>query len=60
MSECKIVSIWCLVDSELKLFSVLANVDDNIDELARAIRLEKPALREFGTSNLVLWKVSLF
>ncbi|KIM71364.1 hypothetical protein PILCRDRAFT_93899, partial [Piloderma croceum F 1598] len=57
MSESKIVSIWCLVDSELKPFSVLANVDDNIDELVRAIRLEKPALREFGTPNLVLWKL---
>jgi hypothetical protein len=60
MSESKIVSIWCLVDNELKPFSILANVDDNIDELVRAIWFEKPALRESGTSNLVLWKASLF
>jgi hypothetical protein len=54
MSESIIFSIWCLIHSKLKPFSVLANVDDNMDKFVRAIRLEKPTLREFGTSNLVL------
>ena len=61
MSESKIADIWCLVHSEGKPFSVFENVDiSNIDELVRAIWFEKPALRESGTSNLVLWKVRLF
>lgn len=60
MSKSKIYSIWCFIDGELKPFSVLASVDDNIDNLLRAIRLEKPTLREFLASDLVLWNVRIF
>jgi hypothetical protein len=31
-----------------------------MEELGRAIRSEEPILRELGTSDLVLWKVSMF
>ena len=60
MSESKIYSIWCFIDGELKPFSVLAYVDDNMDDLLRAIRLETRTLRKFVASDLALWKVRIF
>jgi hypothetical protein len=58
--EGKFCTIWCLIDGESMPFTIIANVDDNMDELGMAIRFEKPTLREVGTSDLVLWKVSMF
>ena len=57
MPEDKIYSIWCLIDGESQPFTILAKVDDNVDDLKRAIRLESPSLRGAGPSGLLLWKV---
>jgi hypothetical protein len=56
----ELYSFWCIIDGESEPFSVVVDVDGNLDDLKRAIKSEKNALKVVDTSSIVSWKVRIF
>ncbi len=60
MQTTNLCELWCLLEGEANPFQVIADVGQDMYDLKKLIQGEKLALRSVGTSDIVLWKVSMF
>ncbi|KAF9345382.1 hypothetical protein BGX26_003215 [Mortierella sp. AD094] len=54
------VKLFCILDGDSTAFKVIISLDDDVDDLKKAIKEEKPNdLKDFDADRLVLWRVDI-
>jgi len=54
------IRLWCLVRGDINSFKVVIGQDNDIDDLRKIIKAEKPnALSNVDADNIILWSVNV-